>query len=443
MNARPHTRELHLNVNLLGTGTHHGSWRWPGADPLTFINVERYVESARIAERGLLDAVFLGDIPGLVENITTHPQFNALEPTLILTAIARATEHIGLIATASTSYNEPYNLARRLQALDLISHGRTAWNAVTTYAPNVARNFVPTPPDRRERYARASEFVDVVRQLWTSWEPGAVPADVQSGHYAEMSRIRPIDHKGTYFTVEGPLCLPPSEQGHPVILQAGGSDEGRTLAAATADAVFSGALDIEAARTDRADIRRRVAATGRDGSSIVILPGLTTSVGGTEREALERRERLDELEDRSDQLRRLATQLTVDPRELELDKPVPETLLTGAYNPVHGHHRKVSQLAHEGLTVRDILRRGGGSGHLVAAGSPEQIADIIEQWFTGGAADGFNVMPDVMDDGLPAFVDHVVPVLQRRGLFRTEYRGSTMRDHYGLEIPASRAAAIR
>ncbi|MFF4344343.1 NtaA/DmoA family FMN-dependent monooxygenase [Kitasatospora sp. NPDC001540] len=383
------TRELHLNINLLSTGAHHGAWRWPGVDPLSFVHVENYVASAQVAERGLFDAVFLGDVPGIAENINYRPQFNGLEPTLVLTAIALATERIGLIGTASTSYNEPYNLARRLQALDLISHGRAGWNAVTTSIPAISHNFTATLPDREERYARAREFVDVVRTLWLSWEPDALPADTAAGRFADLDRIPAIDHHGEHFDVRGPFCLPRSEQGHPVIVQAGGSGHGRDLAGRTADAVFASGTDLASSRAYVADLRRHVASYGRDPEAIVVLPGLVTHIGDTEREAWRRRRALDEL---------------------------------------------------------DLEHRGTSNGHLTATGTPEQVADLIQLWFEEGAADGFNLMPDVLADGLPVFVDEVVPILQRRGLFRTEYRGSTLREHYGAAQPVrpdGAATAVR
>jgi FMN-dependent oxidoreductase (nitrilotriacetate monooxygenase family) len=375
----PTARELHLNINLLSGGAHHGAWRHPGVDPLAFVHVERYVESARIAERGKFDAVFLGDVPGIAENIVFRPQFNGLEPTLVLTAIARATERIGLIATASTSYNEPYNIARRFQALDLISQGRAGWNAVTTATPGVSRNFARTLPERAERYGRAREFIEVALRLWDSWEPEALLVDVEAGQFIDPERLRPIAHEGEYFSVLGPFCLPPSLQGHPVIVHAGGSEYSIDMVGRTGEAVFASGTDLGAARAYARELRRRVAAYGRDPQHLVILPGLVTTIGGTEQEARRRRRELDEL---------------------------------------------------------DLESGGAPNGHLTVVGTPEQVADAIQLWFEAGGADGFNLMPDVLADGLPAFVEHVVPVLQQRGLFRTEYRGTTLREHYGLPLPA-------
>lgn len=384
-------RRLLLTVHLVGAGlgVHPGAWRWPASDPLAFASIDRWVESALVAERGLLDAVFLSDAPGLFGDISHHPQeAYYLEPTIILTAMARATTRIGLVGTASTSFNEPYNIARRFQSLDLVSNGRAGWNAVTTFAPVVAANFGDRGvAGREDRYGRGNEFVDVVKALWASWEPEALLADVADGLFTDAGHLVPIHHHGGHFDVRGPLPLPPSEQGHPVIFQAGASDEGRDLAARTADAVFSGETDIVAARAYADDIRSRAAAHGRDGDSVNILPGLMTSIASTEAEAHDRLEALDELVQAGGSL--------------------------GGRDPSNPRW----------------------NGHLVAAGPPEHVADIIERWYRAGAADGFTLMPDVIADGLPAFVDHVIPILQRRGLWRHDYAEVTLRERLGLPMP--------
>jgi len=428
------SRELHLNVHPVAAGNHPGAWRWPAADPLSFSRIEGYLEWGRIAERGKLDAVFLADVPGLHADLTDYPIVNGLEPTVILAAVAVVTERIGLVATASTTFNEPFNVARRLRALDLASGGRAGWNAVTTSGPRVAHNFVALEPGSAQRYARAEEFVQVVVDLWRSWAPDALTADIASGRYAEMARIRPIDHHGPEFDVAGPLSLPPSPQGYPVIYHAGVSDDVRTLTARTAEAMFSAVADRDAALADITEIRRRAVGFGREPGSVLFLPGLVTTIGGTEQEALRRREELDELSDSAGAVMGLALRLGLPPDSLHLDRPVPEALRTRLPSGP-GHVRPTVAMAQRGLTVRDILRRGGGSGHVTAVGAPEQVADLVEEWFRLGATDGFTVMPDVTADGLPAFVDEVVPILQRRGVFRTEYRGSTLREHYGLPVP--------
>lgn len=436
------SRPLHLTVHLVGaaTGVHPGAWRWPAADPHTFTSIDRWIEAAQVAERGLLDAVFLSDVPGLWGDVTDHPQdAYYLEPTVILTAIARATTHIGLVGTASTSFNEPYNIARRFQSLDLVSHGRAGWNAVTTFVPIVAENFGDGRiAGREDRYGRGNEFVDVVRALWDSWRPGGLLADVATGAFTDRDELVPIEHHGAHFDVRGPLPLPPSEQGHPVIFQAGASDPGRDLAARTADAIFSGATSVTTAREYATDIRARAATHGRDPAAINILPGLMTSIASTDAEAKARLERLDELAYRDRSLLVLADKLHLDPDTLDLDRPIPTAALPppAVDGAVHVLDTGLLERAHKGATVRELLRPRW-TGHLVAAGPPEHVADIIEHWHRADAANGFTLMPDVIADGLPAFVDHVIPILRRRGLWPHEYQEATLRERLGLPLHES------
>lgn len=435
-------RPLHLTIHLVGAGlgVHPGAWRWPASDPRAFASIDRWTQAATTAERGLLDAVFLSDVPGLWGDIGNDPQqAYFLEPTLVLTAIARATTLIGLIGTASTSFNEPYNVARRFQSLDLISHGRAGWNAVTTFVPVVAENFGRADiAERQDRYRRANEFADIVRGLWDSWQPGALIADTVTGQFTDTGRLVPIHHHGDYFDVRGPLPLPPSEQGHPVIFQAGASDPGRDLAARTADAIFSGATTLDAARAFAGDIRARAARYGRDPASINILPGLMTSIASTYEEAAARIDRLDELAYRDGAITGLAGKLRLDPAILDPDQPIPAAALPSldVEDAVHVLDKGLLARAHEGATVRDLVRPQW-AGHLVAAGPPEHVADIIETWYRAGAADGFTLMPDVIADGLPDFVDYVVPVLQRRGLWPHEYHEATLRERLGLPLPGT------
>jgi alkanesulfonate monooxygenase SsuD/methylene tetrahydromethanopterin reductase-like flavin-dependent oxidoreductase (luciferase family) len=276
-----------------------------------------------------------------------------------------------------------------------------------------------------------------VRKLWDSWDEDGLVLDVEAGRYADMDAIAPIDHHGRHFDVRGPITLPPSEQGHPVIYHAGVSDDVWTLTARTAEAMFTAVVDVDAAAADLAEIRSRAVRFGRAPDSFLFLPGFITTLGGTEEEALRRRRELDELANVTDQVGWVAARLGLPPDALELDRPVPEPLREALPVP-SGHGRHAVVLAKSGLTVRDIIALGGGSGHVLGVGSPEQVADRIEAWFRAGAVDGFTIMPDVTFDGLPAFVDHVVPILQRKGVFRTEYRGRTLREHHGLPFPAAR-----
>jgi FMN-dependent oxidoreductase (nitrilotriacetate monooxygenase family) len=435
------SRQLHLNVNLLHSGVYASAWRLPESDPRAFFDVGHYVRVARIAERGKLDAIFLADTPAVTDRIDYRP-FLSMEPTIVLAAVAASTSHIGLIATASTTYNEPYNIARRFATLDHTSGGRVGWNAVTTADAAASRNFgFPHVLEHKARYDRAKEFAEVVHALWDSWEDDAFVGDKATARFVDTSKVHPIAHRGTYYSVAGPLNVPRSPQGRPVTEQAGGSNDGRDLAAAQAEVVFTLAQTIEEGAAYARDLRARTVAYGRSGESIVILPGLATVIGSTEAEAKRRQDELWELVPAEYSLARLASTLQIDPAALELDKPLPDPLPLPA-NANHTMFQGTVNLARRGnLTVRQLLRAlGGGVGHRIIVGTPEYIADDIAAWFRAGAADGFNLMPDVLPTGLEVFVDTVVPILQRRGLFRKDYSGSTLRDHFGLARPPSRFA---
>lgn len=435
-------RQLHLNVNLLHSGVYPSAWRLPESRPDAFIDIDHFVRIARIAERGKLDAIFLADTPAINDRIDYRP-FNALEPTIVLAAVAAATTHVGLVATASTTYNEPYNLARRFASLDLVSRGRAGWNVVTTADAAAGRNFgFAGASEHGARYARAREFTDLVHALWDSWEDDAFVGDKANGRFADAAKVHSVDHRGTHYTVAGPLTVPRSAQGRPVTFQAGGSEDGRELAAATADAVFSLAQTVEDGAAYARDLRTRAARYGRHPDALVILPGLATVIGSTEAEARRRQDELWDLVPVEYSLARLAGTLRIDPARLELDKPLPDPLPL----PPDANHTMflgtVALARRDKLTVRQLLRAlGGGVGHRIVVGTPEAIADDIEAWFRAGAADGFNLMPDVLPEGLETFVDAVVPVLQRRGLFRQDYAGATLRDHLGLARPTNRFTA--
>ncbi|RRQ29434.1 LLM class flavin-dependent oxidoreductase [Rhodococcus sp. Eu-32] len=441
------TRQVHLNVNILNLGVFGGSWRFPGTDPLASFGISHYVNIARKAEEAKLDAVFLADGPVLGEDIRHRP-FNSLEPTVVLAAIAASTSKIGLIGTLSSSYNDPYDVARRLATLDVLSRGRSGFNVVTTAGVAAARNFGLTEePDHGDRYRRAAEFVEVVRTLWNSWEPDALVGDRSSHTFVDTSKIHDADFVGEHFQVAGALNVPRSPQGEPVVVQAGASKDGRALAARVGEVVFSAAQTIDEAREYYQDVKRRAAALGRDPSQVVILPGLSTVIGSTEKEAKERRELLDELVPPQYALDRLAGQLGVPAEALKLDGPLPWDLLRDpdSAGGSQTFYRIALGLARrENLTVRQLLRRlGGGAGHRIVVGTPEQIADSILEWVDVGIADGFNLMPDVLPSGFDDFADHVVPELQRRRRFRTEYTGSTLRENLGLSVPSFARGARR
>ncbi|MBR1222159.1 LLM class flavin-dependent oxidoreductase [Bradyrhizobium sp. U87765 SZCCT0131] len=435
-------RQLHLNVNLLHSGVYPSAWRQPESNPGAFYDVQHYVQVAQVAERGKLDAIFLADTPAVTDRIDYRP-FLSMEPTIVLASVAAATRHVGLIATASTSYNEPYNIARRFATLDHASGGRSGWNVVTTAEPSVGRNFGQAGAfEHKARYDRAREFTEVVHALWDSWEDDAFVGDKATARFVDTAKVHAIRHRGPHFAVEGPLNVPRSPQGRPITVQAGGSSDGRDLAAATADAVFTLAQTVDDGVAYARDLRSRARAHGRPDDAIVILPGLATVIGGTEAEAKRRQDELWELVPIEYSLARLAGTLQIAPEQLELDKPLPDPLPLPP-NANHTMFQGTVALARRGnLTVRQLLRAlGGGVGHRIIVGTPEQIADDIETWFRAGAADGFNLMPDVLPTGLATFVDEIVPILQRRGLFRRDYEGPTLRDHFGLQRPPSRFAS--
>ena len=432
-------RPLHFNLNFINSGTHSSSWRWPGNDPRAFIDPDFYVRVARLAERGLFDAIFFPDNPALTQEPRFRP-FNALEPTILLATVAARTEHIGLIATLSTTFNEPYNVARRFATLDHVSGGRAGWNIVTTADKGASSNFGLTgAAPHGQRYARAAEFAGVVKALWDSWEDDALVADPRAGTFVDTARIHPARHQGEFFSVAGALNLPRPPQGRPVVVQAGGSDDGRNLAAEHADAVFTLAYSLDEAVGYARDLEARTRRFGRSRDDIRIFPGLVTVIGSTEAEVKQRLEAHKELSSFEYGLARLAGSLRVDPKSLQLDEPLPADL---ELHPDHNHtfFKGILALAaaHGNLTVRELVyHQLGGTSHRILAGTPEAIADDIEQWHRTGAIDGFNVMPDVLPSGLEAFVDHVIPELQRRGLYRREYPAATLRGNLGLERPAN------
>ncbi|MGW6697513.1 LLM class flavin-dependent oxidoreductase [Nocardia sp. NPDC055049] len=432
-------RQVHLNVNILNAGVFGGSWRFPGTDPAASFTLDHYVRIAQRAEEAKFDAIFLADGPAIREDIRYRP-FNSLEPTVILAAVAAATERVGLIATLSSSYNDPYDVARRFASLDLLSGGRTGWNVVTTAGVDAARNFgFDAEPAHGARYERAAEFVEVVRALWNSWEPDALIGDKATHRFADYTRIHAVDHHGPHFDVAGPLNVPRSPQGEPVVVQAGASKDGRALAARVGEVIFTAAQTADEAGEYYRDVKARAVGYGRRAEDVLILPGLSTVLGSTEAEAAQRRELLAELVPPDYALDRLATQLGVDRDALTLDGPLPWHLLADPDEA--GGSQTFYKIAlglarRENLTVRQLLRRlGGGAGHRIVTGTPEQVADAIIDWVEAGIADGFNLMPDVLPGGFDDFVDGVVPILRERGVFRTDYEATTLRGHLGLPVP--------
>lgn len=435
-------RRLHLNAFLMGVGHHEAAWRHPRTDARRVLQVQHFQELAQIAERGRLDSVFFAD--GLAVGPRVEHNTQAIfEPITLLTAMAVVTEHVGLIATASTGYNEPYNLARKFASLDHISGGRAGWNIVTSGGADEARNFgFDDTPDHAGRYDRAAEFVDVAVELWDSWEDDAIELDAESGRFADPAKVHTIDHSGDRFSVRGPLNTPRSAQGRPVLVQAGSSESGKNFAARYAEAVFTAQRTLAEGQDFYRDLKARVIKAGRDPQSLKILPGIVPFIGATEAEAQALEQEFTDLISPAYSLRQLSTMLGVDLTEHSLDAPLPPLPPIDRIQGNKSRYTLVKDLAeNEKLTVRELIGKlGGGRGHRTFAGTPEQIADEIELWFANDAADGFNVMPPYLPGGLEDFTSHVVPILQERGLFRTEYTATTLRGHYGLNRPDSRFA---
>ncbi|MGY2047899.1 LLM class flavin-dependent oxidoreductase [Methylobacterium sp. JK268] len=439
-------RSLALNLFIYPGGHHEAAWRHPHSEPRRVMDIGYYQDLARRAEEAKFDAIFFADGPSLPENVRYSSRVR-FEPVTWLTAIAAATSRIGLIGTASTTYGEPYNLARLFASLDHISGGRAGWNIVTTSDPGAAQNFgLPEHPPHGDRYDRAREFLEVVTKLWDSWEDDALVADPASGVFADPDKVHRIDHAGRHYRVRGPLNVPRPPQGRPVYVQAGSSEDGRSFAAQHAEAIFTAHQTLASAQAFYADIKARAAALGRRPEHIRILPGISPFIGSTQAEADRLEEEFDALIQPAASLEQLRRMLGVDLSGYDLDGPFPRHLVdTAGPAGVASRFQLVMDIvARENPTLRGVIRRlAGARGHWVIAGTPERIADAIQTWFESGAADGFNVMPPWLTGGFDAFVAEVVPILRRRGLFREEYAGTTLRDHYGLPRPESGYAAAR
>lgn len=435
-------RQLHLNLFIHSRGHHEASWRHPDATPMALTDIRYYQDLAQRAEAALFDSVFFADQLVVADDVASAAR-SWLEPVTTLAALAVSTRRIGLIGTASTTYTEPFNLARQFASLDHISSGRAAWNIVTSWAVAAARNFGGDGQlSHAERYRRGEEFMTVVKGLWDSWADDAVLDDRASGHYARPDRIRPVTHKGEFYTVAGPLNLPRSPQGRPVLVQAGSSDTGRQFAARHAEAIFTAHMEKATAQAFYADLKSLAAKAGRRADQVIILPGLSPMIAGTEAEARRMVMQLNELSDVEVGRKRLSGRFGGhDFSHLPLDKPLRVEDFPDPATVEAARSRTeviVGLVRREGLTLRQLLASlAGARGHFTFAGTPEQVADLIEDWFRDGAADGFNIMPPLLPTQLDAFADGVIPILQRRGLFRTAYAGVTLREHYGLDRPAS------
>ncbi|MFC3314426.1 NtaA/DmoA family FMN-dependent monooxygenase [Falsigemmobacter intermedius] len=427
-----------------GYGSQPGAWRMAGVDPRSYTSFDAKVRQAKAAERGKFQFLFLPDGPSQVVDVDEEaPNFN-LDVMLTLAAVARETSRIGLVATGSTTFNEPYNLARQFKALDLMSHGRAGWNAVTSSGEDVAANYGQRLPSSAKRYGRAHETVQLVQALWGSWGQDAWVHDQTSGRFANREKIAPINLHGDFVASRGPLYIPPSEQGQPVIFHAGGSPNAHELAGRYASAVIGASFTIEDARAQRTAFRNAAERAGRDPDEIKYIPGLMTTIATDRRAALDRRIAMTErlFPQRVNYLQQM---LGVRLDSTRLDRPLSrEQLAAASPSPRDPRSAHALAIAREGWSLRDVLAHGVIDYHPVIVGPAIEAADHMQAWFEAGAADGFWISPDVYEDGIDAFVDGVVPILQERGLFHRDYEGTTLRDHlgapaqYGLDPRVSR-----
>jgi N-acetyl-S-(2-succino)cysteine monooxygenase len=431
-------RYLNLNAYLRNSGYHEAAWRISPADPASVLDPRHYIDLARTAERGVLDSVFLPDSPGVAEFRSGYLPGAGLDPLQLLSSLATTTDQVGLIATVSTTYSYPWDTARRLATLDFLSHGRAGWNIVTTAEPAAAGNFGDQPhPPAADRYDRAGEYVEVVLKLWDAWEDDAAIMSRPAGLWADPARLHPPRHHGRYFDVSGYLPFPRSPQGHPFLTQAGSSPPGIALAARYADAVFTPLADITGGVAFRQNLRSQAAGLGRDPDQVRVLPGLSFLLAGTDAEAAALKDELEAAASSEFRWRNLANLAGLDYATIDPDAPFPPELLAGAPKTTFGASIYKMAAEEPATTFRAVARKLSAlPGGLDFTGTPQGMARLITEWWDAGAADGFTIMPNILPGQLAAFVDHVVPILQERGIARTEYAGTTLRDHVGLPRPS-------
>src|SRR5689334_15941982 len=434
-------RQLRLGAFMRPVSIHTAAWRYPGGTPDANFNLKELIRYAQTLERGKFDAFFMADHLAVLnmpmEALKRSATVTSFDPLTLLPALAQHTQHLGLIATASTTFEPAYTIARRFASLDHISEGRAGWNLVTTSNPDAALNFgMDEQMEHAERYARAREFYDVVTGLWDSWADDAFVRDVESGIFLDPEKMHVLGHKGEYLSVRGPLNIARPVQGWPVIVQAGASNAGRRLASETAEAVFTAVGNIEAGRAFYADVKGRMEKIGRDRDHMKILPACFVVVGDTVDEAKQKRARLDSLVDYANAIASLSIALGHDASRFDPDAPLPDIPESNASKS--GRERAIALARRENLTVRQLAQRLGGFSGLAMVGTPQSIADEMQEWLETRGSDGFTVMFPYLPGGLDDFVDRVVPELQRRGIFRREYEGTTLRENLGLPRPGNR-----
>lgn len=438
-------KQLRLGAFFMLPGHHVAAWRYPNVAADHVLNFEFVKQQALVAERAKFDMVFLADGVSAGYQTSAFEQQSSVyfEPYTLLSGLAAVTSKIGLVGTVSTTFNEPFNVARKFASLDHLSSGRAAWNVVTSSGLEASNNFgLKEEPKHAQRYERAEEFVDVTKKLWDSWEDDAVVYDKERAQYVDKAKVHQINHEGKWFNVTGPLNIARPVQGHPVVVQAGSSEARKELAARTAEVIFTAWQTLEEAQVFYSDVKSRLAKYGRHPDELKIMPGVYPIVGRTIEEAQAKRQQLLDLIPESLGVTRLSQQLGVDLSSYPIDGPLPNLPDLSEINGNKSRFQLVKDLAdREQLTIRQLYERiAGARGHREIIGTPEQIADQLQEWFEQGAADGFNIMPPTFPDGLNDFVELVIPELQKRGIFRTEYEGSTLREHLGLARPANQFA---
>ena len=437
----PSRRQLHLGAFMRPASIHTGAWRYPGAWPDMNFNFAHIKQSIQTLERAKFDAFFMADHMAVlnmpIDALKRSHTSTSFEPFTLLSALSQATERIGLVATGSTTFDAPYHIARRFASLDWISGGRAGWNIVTTSNPDAALNFgLDDHMEHGERYRRAREFYDVVTGLWDSWADDAFVRDTEDGIFFDPAKMHVLGHKGKYLSVRGPLNIARPIQGWPVIVQAGASDAGRQLAGETAEMVFASGGNFPDAQKLYADIKGRAKMVGRDPDHVKILPGCLVVVGDTVEEAQAKRALLDSRVHPDSGIASLSIALGHDASGFELDAPLPDIPESNASKS--GRERVIARARRDNLTVRQLAQIAGGYGGLAMVGTPAMIADQMEEWLFSNACDGFNIMFPWVPGGLDDFVERVVPELQRRGLFRRQYEGRTLRENLGLPRPENR-----
>lgn len=434
------TGEMKLGMFYWPCGHHIAAWRHPDSVANSGANLPHIIEIAQLAERGLFDMFFMADSVSFWRgglDAMTHDSYGTwIEPFTLMGALSQHTKHLGVVCTATTTYDQPFSLARRFASLDLISGGRAGWNLVTSGNKAEADSFgLDSHMEKDKRYKRAHEFAHVVRGLWNSWGEDVFVRDKEAGIYFDKDKLQILEHEGEYFRAKGPLNVPSSPQGEPVMVQAGASDDGRELAAETAEVIFGAQQTLEGAQEFYTDVKQRLLRYGRKPDDLKVMPGLLVCVAETHEEAVRKYDVLQDLIDPVTGLQLLSKRLDYDLTGFPIDDPLPDI----PRNKISSTRVELFvEIAHrENLTIRDLYRRvAGARGHYEIIGTPAEIVDMMEEWVSEGACDGFNIMPPVFPSSLQDFIDMVVPELQRRGLYRTAYGGTTLRENLGLTRPS-------